>query len=86
MAGFNELGQRSQKHLLCTLSRDPLVSARGRLAQMVERSLSMREAPGSIPGLSNNSFDNSFLAVPLKKASLFWLASQTSMMDCFFFS
>ena len=25
----------------------------GRLAQMVERSLSMREAPGSIPGLSN---------------------------------
>jgi hypothetical protein len=24
----------------------------GRLAQMVERSLSMREAPGSIPGLS----------------------------------
>ena len=28
----------------------------GRLAQMVERSLSMREAPGSIPGLSTLPF------------------------------
>ena len=28
---------------------------KGRLAQMVERSLSMREAPGSIPGLSIRS-------------------------------
>ena len=32
----------------------------GRLAQMVERSLSMREAPGSIPGFSSMKISTSF--------------------------
>ena len=32
------------------------VDRAGELAQMVERSLSMREVPGSIPGFSNPSF------------------------------
>ena len=35
----------------------PVVSVGG-VAQMVERSLSMREVPGSIPGISNNTFFN----------------------------
>ena len=35
------------------LDVDHALEALGRLAQMVERSLSMREAPGSIPGFSN---------------------------------
>ena len=30
----------------------------GGVAQMVERSLSMREVPGSIPGASKSLFDN----------------------------
>ena len=32
------------------------LNVRGGVAQMVERSLSMREVPGSIPGASNNIF------------------------------
>ena len=32
------------------------LSKNGGVAQMVERSLSMREVPGSIPGASNNYF------------------------------
>ena len=36
----------------------------GRLAQMVERSLSMREAPGSIPGLSIASLAQLVRACP----------------------
>ena len=32
----------------------------GGVAQMVERSLSMREVPGSIPGASNLFFDSLF--------------------------
>ena len=42
---------RGQSALLYVVG-GPLLSIFGRLAQMVERSLSMREAPGSIPGLS----------------------------------
>ena len=33
----------------------------GGVAQMVERSLSMREVPGSIPGASSNLFNIAFM-------------------------
>ena len=36
----------------------------GGVAQMVERSLSMREVPGSIPGASNSHFYNSSTMIP----------------------
>ena len=35
----------------------------GGLAHMVERSLSMREVPGSIPGFSRHSFFSSFMVL-----------------------
>ena len=35
------------------IKRKPLEFNNGGVAQMVERSLSMREVPGSIPGASN---------------------------------
>ena len=47
--------RRQHQHpALCTTGAGS--SHHGRLAQMVERSLSMREAPGSIPGLSTYVF------------------------------
>ena len=36
------------------------LTVRGGVAQMVERSLSMREVPGSIPGASKNLFAKIF--------------------------
>ena len=66
-------------------SRTPMktfyLEAHGRLAQMVERSLSMREAPGSIPGFSN--FTGSFFFPWRKKGACFSriLPSSDSLND-----
>ena len=49
----------------------------GGLAQMVERSLSMREVPGSMPGFSNSNFFllfNSFSFFHLLKNTFFILS------------
>ena len=43
----------------------------GGVAQMVERSLSMREVPGSIPGASNNFHFFKSRIIPSNQANLF---------------
>ena len=51
--------------LIIKIYKTANVNKKGGVAQMVERSLSMREVPGSIPGASNHNF-SSFLLVMSK--------------------
>ena len=49
----------------------------GELAQMVERPLSMREVPGSIPGFSNHTFfshDKSDVSYPCSNSCYYYFS------------
>lgn len=52
----------------------------GGVAQMVERSLSMREVPGSMPGASNN-----FFPIEIERLELFYSLYLNQYLSSFIF-